>query len=246
MKKKASILFVSIILTVIVYCVSIYMQKKLIAYVPTVKCLVATTDVEAYSRVDVSNIKEVDMPISIVATTKIIQSKDELENLYLKEKLYSGQILISNQFDTKENLSIYLAEDGKEKISIKIKSPENAVSYNIKENSMINVYATLRDEYANDALANLEKYHVGRDDEGYTVVTILKNIKVIGIFDSDGKEIEDKFSDMSPDTILIAVTPEEAKKINLIRDIATFNVTEIGVRSENEHEEIVNDNAIGD
>ena len=30
------------------------------------------------------------------------------------------------------------------------------------------------------------------------------------------------------DTILIAVAPTEARKINLIREIATFNVTELG------------------
>ena len=29
------------------------------------------------------------------------------------------------------------------------------------------------------------------------------------------------------DTVLISVLPEEAYKINLIRDLATFNITEI-------------------
>ena len=46
------------------------------------------------------------------------------KGLYLKDKIYKGQILLSSQFDSKENLMIYNAEEGKEKISIKIKSPD--------------------------------------------------------------------------------------------------------------------------
>ncbi|MBO5179402.1 MAG: hypothetical protein J6B87_03555 [Clostridia bacterium] len=237
MKNKVNILLISIVLTIIVYGISIYMQKKLVQYVPTVKCLIITEDVEAYSQIDSSQIKEVDMPAQIVGTTRVIKSINDVDELYLKEKIYAGQILIKNQFDTKENLSIYQASEGKEKVSIKIKSAENGVSYNIKENSRINVYATIRNEYANQSLDGLEKQFVGSEEDGYCIVTLLKDVKVLGVFNIDGQPIENIFDLETPDTVLVAVTPEQSKQINLIRDIATFNITALGEIKEASNEE---------
>lgn len=237
MKNKVNVLLISIILTVIVYAISIYMQKKLVQYVPTVKCLIVTENIEAYSQIDISQVKEVDMPIAIVSSTSIVKNIEDINNLYLKEKLYEGQIIVKEQFDTKENLSMYIADFGKEKIAIKIKSAENGVAYNIRENSSVNVYATLRNEYANQVLDNLERYSIGNADDGYSIITLLEDSKVLGVFSIDGQPIENVFDEEIPDTILVAVTPEQARQINLIRDIATFNVTALGENKEIENEE---------
>lgn len=245
MKNKINILAISITLTIIVYGISIYMQKKLVQYVPTVKCLIVTRDVEAYSQIDDSQIKEVDMPVEIVGTTRVIKNVNDIEELYLKEKIYAGQILIKNQFDTKENLSIYQADEGKEKVAIKIKASENGVSYNIKENTRINVYATLRTEYANQALNNLEKHFIGTQEDGYCIVTILEDTKILGVFNIDGQPIESVFDVETPDTILIAVAPEQARQINLIRDIAVFNITALGENKEAINEENIIDSTDG-
>lgn len=243
MKNKVNVLLISIILTVIVYTISIYMQKKLVQYVPTIKCLIVTEDIEAYSQINISQVKEVDMPMSIVSSTKIAKNIEDINNLYLKEKLYEGQIIIKEQLDTKENLSMYVADAGKEKIAIKIKSAENGVAYNVRENSRVNVYATLRNEYANQSLDNLERHSIGDTDDGYTIITLLEDSKVLGVFNVDGQPIENVFDEETPDTILVAVTPEQARQINLIRDIAIFNVTALGENKEIENEKIDN---IGD
>lgn len=244
MKNKVNILLISIVLTIVVYGISIYMQKKLVQYVPTIKCLIVTEDIEAYSQIDSSQIKEVDMPAQIVGTTRVIKNINDIDKLYLKEKIYAGQTLIKNQFDTKENLSIYQADEGKEKVSIKIKSAENGVSYNIKENSRINVYATIRNEYANQSLEGLEKQFVGSEDDGYCIVSLLKDVKVLGVFNIDGQPIENVFDLETPDTVLVAVTSEQAKQINLIRDLATFNITALGEIKEVHNEETIDSSNI--
>ena len=113
------------------------------------------------------------------------------------------------------------------KISIKIKSSENGVSFTLRENSIINVYATLRNEYVSETLWGNEIKTIGNDNDGYSIFKILDSSKVLGTFDSNGENIEDT-SEKNIDTILLAVTPEEAQKINLIREIAIFNVTELG------------------
>ena len=51
MNKKVSILIISIILTIIVFGVSTYMQKQLVDYVPTIRCIVMRNDKEAFELV---------------------------------------------------------------------------------------------------------------------------------------------------------------------------------------------------
>lgn len=137
-----------------------------------------------------------------------------------------GQIALKTQFDTKENLSIFETEMGKEKISIKIQSAENGVSYAVKPNSLVNVYATMRSDYAKDFLVDNDRLSVGDEYDGYTVIKLLDSTKVLGTFNVDGIEIKDS-SDGVIDSIMLAVTSEEAKQINLLREIAYFNMTGI-------------------
>lgn len=227
MNKKVSLLIVSIVLTLIVFGISTYMQKKLVDYIPTMKCIVVTKDFEAYEQIDEESIEYVEMPIEIIAKTRVIQDFYEIENLYLKDKVYKGQLLVFEQFDTKENLMIYNADIGKEKISIKIKSAENGVSFTIRENSIVNIYATIRNEYMQNLNVSGDHIMLGSEEDGYSVMKILDSVKILGTFDVNGESLENTF-EKNIDTVLVAVTPEEAKKINLIREIASFNVTELG------------------
>lgn len=226
MNRKVSILIISVILTVIVFCISTYMQKKLINYIPTMKCMIVSKDIEAYEQINEDSVKYVEMPIEIIANTRTIQDISEVKDLYLKDKIYKGQLLLFEQFDTKENLNIYNAEDGKEKISIKIKSAENGVSYTLRENSIINIYATLRREYINSELFSGDIVYIGTENDGYCTTKILDSIKVLGSFDINGESVENNM-EKNIDTILIAVGEKEAGIINLYRDIATFSVTEL-------------------
>ena len=227
MNKKVSLLIVSVVLTIIVFAISTYMQKKLVNYIPTMKCIVVNSDIEAYEKIDKESIEYVDMPIEIIAKTRIIQNFSEIENLYLKDKVYKGQILVFEQFDTKENLMIYNADLGKEKLAIKIKSAENGVSFTIRENSIVNVYATLRNEYIQNLNTNEDTIMLGTVEDGYSVIKVLDSVKILGTFDVNGENLENTF-EKNIDTILVAVSPEEARNINLIREIASFNVTELG------------------
>lgn len=244
MKFKINTLIITVILTVIVFCISTYMQKKLINYEATVSCLILAEDIYENELVSKEKFKVADIPVSVIATQKIVTDFSEIENLYAKDNIKKSQIAVRSQFDTKENLSIYEAEDGKEKLSIKIKSAENGISYKIKENSYINVYATLRNEFANGFLSQKNRLSVGTDEDGYTVIKILEKVKVLGVFNIDGVEIQNTDGE-NIDSVLISVTPEEAKEINLIREIASFNVTGITEKPQIEKEEITS-NRSGD
>ena len=73
----------------------------------------------------------------------------------------------------------------------------------------------------------------------------MEDTKVLGVFNIDGQPIENVFDEETPDTILIAVAPEQARQINLIRDIAVFNITALGENKEAINEEIdTTDNSV--
>lgn len=243
MKIKLNILIVTIILTIIVFCISTYMQKKLINYEATVSCLVLVDDVYENELVSEEKFKVVNIPISLVANQRIITDFNEIDGLYAKDNIKKSQIAIKSQFDTKENLSIYEVENGKEKISIKIKTAENGMSFQIKENSLVNVYVTLRNEYAVNFLNDKERMVIGNEDDGYTVIKLLKNIKVLGVFTVDGVEVQ-KLDGENVDSILISVTPEEAKEINLLREIASFNITGIKHSEEVSKDVLIDDSGL--
>ena len=226
MNKKVSLLIVSIVLTIIVFSISTYAQKKLVNYIPTMKCMIVRNDIDAYTQISEEDIEYIDMPIVAISKVRIVQNISEIQDLYLRDKIYKGQVLLLDQFDTKENLMIYTADNGKEKISIKIKSSENGASYTLRENSIVNVYATLRSEYINFELVSGDIIFVGDENDGYSTVKILNSIKILGTFDINGEAVESGM-EKNIDTILVAVTPQEASLINLYRDIATFNVTEL-------------------
>ncbi len=227
MNRKVSIIIIALILAIVIFVVSTNMQKELINYIPTIDCLVATKDISANTMVSADDFKIMQVPVELIASVRPVQTFEEIKDLYLKSDIYKGQLALYNQFDTAKNLMIFNGEEGKEKIAIKLKSAENATSYILKKGSLVNVYATLSNEYANSPIfEKYDKVSAGSSEYGYTTIKILENVVVIGSFDENGEEVED-MPERIIDTILVSILPEEAYKINLIREIASFNVTEL-------------------
>lgn len=227
MKNKINILIITAIATIIVFIISTKLQKDLIDYVPSVKCLTLSRDIKQFQKLEEDMFVLVDIPIPLIASTRVIQNFSEIEGLYSKDNIFKNQIAIREQFDTKENLSIYETEIGKEKISIKIEAAENGMSYAVKSGAAVNLYATMRNDLAIKFLPSNQRMIIGDEYDGYIVIKILDNVKVLGAFNSDGIEINVP-SDGIVDTIMLGVTSEEAKQISLIRNVASFNITGIG------------------
>ena len=85
---------------------------------------------------------------------------------------------------------------------------------------------TFVNELATNFLTQNDRLSIGNEEDGYTVIKILNDVKVLGVFNVDGIEIKQSEGE-NIDSILVSVTEEEAKQINLIREIANFNITGI-------------------
>ena len=227
MKNKILILIGTITLATILFVASTIAQRKLIKYEPKIKCLFLADDISANELAKEEKFVLKDIDISLVANTRIVQDFSKIENLYARDNMCKGQLVIEKQFDTKENLKIYEIEEGKEKVSLKIKSSENGVSYSIRENSKVNIYVTLRNDMAENFLKEKERLVIGQKDDGYTIIKLIDNVSILETYDIDGNRIKESDTKVI-DTIMIAVTESEAKEINLLKDIGVFNVTGIG------------------
>ncbi len=227
MKNKILILIGTITLATILFVASTIAQRKLIKYEPKIKCLFLADDISANELAKEGKFVLKDIDISLVANIKIVQDFSKIENLYARDNMCKGQLVIEKQFDTKENLKIYEIEEGKEKVSLKIKSSENGVSYSIRENSKVNIYVTLRNDIAENFLNEKERLVIGQKDDGYTIIKLIDNVSILETYDIDGNRIKESDTKVI-DTIMIAVTESEAKEINLLKDIGVFNVTGIG------------------
>lgn len=227
MKNKILILIGTITLATILFVASTIAQRKLIKYEPKIKCLFLVDDISANELAKEEKFVLKDIDISLVANTRIVQDFSKIENLYARDNMCKGQLVIEKQFDTKENLKIYEIEEGKEKVSLKIKSSENGVSYSIRENSKVNIYVTLRNDMAENFLKEKERLVIGQKDDGYTIIKLIDNVSILETYDIDGNRIKESDTKVI-DTIMIAVTESEAKEINLLKDIGVFNVTGIG------------------
>ena len=227
MKNKILILIGTITLATILFVASTIAQRKLIKYEPKIKCLFLADDISANELAKEGKFVLKDIDISLVANIKIVQDFSKIENLYARDNMCKGQLVIEKQFDTKENLKIYEIEEGKEKVSLKIKSSENGVSYSIRENSKVNIYVTLRNDRAENFLNEKERLVIGKKDDGYTIIKLIDNVLILETYDIDGNRIKESDTKVI-DTIMIAVTESEAKEINLLKDIGVFNVTGIG------------------
>lgn len=227
MKNKILILIGTITLATILFVASTIAQRKLIKYEPKIKCLFLADDISANELAKEEKFVLKDIDISLVANIKIVQDFSKIENLYARDNMCKGQLVIEKQFDTKENLKIYEIEEGKEKVSLKIKSSENGVSYSIRENSKVNIYVTLRNDIAENFLNEKERLVIGQKDDGYTIIKLIDNVSILETYDIDGNRIKESDTKVI-DTIMIAVTESEAKEINLLKDIGVFNVTGIG------------------
>ena len=82
MKNKISILMIAVILTIILFAVSTYMQRKIINYEPTIMCYVASQDIADGEKISEEKMKQVSIPIPIIINMQIIQDPKEIEELY--------------------------------------------------------------------------------------------------------------------------------------------------------------------
>jgi len=216
--KKINMIICSIVFSVILFFILTGVQKKMIKYEPQVSVLIAMREINTDEKLDESMFKTVLAPVGIIKTDSIIEKIND--DMYAKEKIHNGQILLTGDVGSKEELKIINNAAGGEIIAIKLKGPENAISYQIKPGDDVNVYFT--GKYV--SVLSLGIYDATPTEGKMYTAKILENEEILGIYDANGIPCTDERF-LKPDTIILSVTNEQAKLINNLRSQGTFDIT---------------------
>lgn len=216
-----------LIIAVCVYIILSVIYNKLIVKTDDKKVYVLTKDIQKGKEITVNDLKEI-----------ILKTKDE-KNEYITDlsilstnlagiDLYKNQILTNNMIINKNNY-IKVNED-EEIVPIKIKTSEDGASYNVSRNDLVNIYYTGKTDYANNILEGFKGSNIiSGGNPGYISVILFKSIKVVGVYDKYGNEINDNNKDQGNeivmDTILISTNSKMAMIIYNLQRYGDFSLS---------------------
>lgn len=223
--KKINILIISGVSAVILFVLLTILQGKLINKERTVTAYISTVDLLRDSKINENCYKLVEIPVSLALDSKIIMDNKELNGKYAKENINKGQLLFEQDIGEKDELKIIDAENGLERIAVKIKASENAVAYQIKPKDRIHLYFTGKTGVIKNTFSKYGlEFDNNAEDNSLQSKKIISDIEILGIYDENGKGYENsEFSKL--DTIVIAVDSKTAEMINNLRSQGTFDIT---------------------
>lgn len=223
--KKVNLLIISGISAVILFLVLTLVQNKLIEHEDVQLVYVANTDVFRDTEITNKDYREVFVPASLVLNTDAITNIEDIQGKYVKEPINKGQIIFKQDVASKEELKIIQAGEGLEKIAVRIKAAENAISYQIKPKDRIHLYFTGKSNVTKDAFFKYGiKFDDSKNDNSLQTSKVLDNIELLGIYDELGRSYDEaNFTKL--DTIVIAVEPIMAEMLNNLRNQGTFDIT---------------------
>lgn len=223
--RKVNLFLISGISTIVLFLVLTFLEGKIISKEPVKTVFIANSFIKSDEMLLDENIKEIEVPEALVNDTEIIIDKNKLKDKYAVRDIYKGEILFEQNIANKEELKIVEAENGVERISINIKNPENAVSYQLKAKDRIHLYFTGRTSMIRDSFLKygLNLTNVTNDNSVQTV-KLLENVEVLGIYDEFGRSYDNNEFN-KPDTVVLGVSDKNAEMINNLRGQGVFDIT---------------------
>lgn len=223
--KKINLLIISSISAMILFIILTFIQGKIINNENQQVAYVANVDILKDTEIDENKIKEVNIPSFLINNTTAVDNYEDIKGKYAKYPINKGQIIFKQDVATKEELKIINSAEGLEKISVKIKSSENGVSYQVKPQDRIHLYFTGKYSVIKEAFMKYGiEFSNSENNNSLHTSKIIQDIEVLGIYDELGRSYNSaNFSKL--DTIVIAVEPKIAELINNLRSQGIFDIT---------------------
>lgn len=222
--RNTKILVISFVAACILFVILTVVQNALTHYEPKESVFIARTDVLCDTELSVELFEEMEVPLSLAVKGKPVLDLTDFEGKYAQNPIYQGQILFQSDVAESKRISATSIVEGREKVAIKLKSSENAVSYQLEPGCRIHLYFTGRYGAVRDILQSYGLQNDAFDENSNYTVKLLKDEEVLGIFDETGIS---SFSEMftKPDTIVLSVDSHMAHLINNLRLQGVFDVT---------------------
>lgn len=222
--KRRNITIISIILAIILFFLITFIQNKIVNNEPKTMVIIANLDIKRDEKLNKNMFSEVYVPVTVSLSSNNISSLNDIEGKFARENINKGQIIFFQDIGTKEELKLLEAPNGFEKIAVKIKSPDNGVSYQVKPKDRIHLYFSGRYGAIKETIEEFNMMSVNKSDNSMYTTCLLRDTEIIGIYDEKGRSMENEnFSGL--DTIVIATDSNMARLINNLRNQGSFDLT---------------------
>jgi len=223
-RKNTKILAISFALACILFLVLTVIQNRLTQQEVKTAVFVAKADVSIDSELTEDMFEVVEVPVGLTLNRLVVAKKEDFIGKFARTPIYQGQILFLPEVAEKQKLFQEDIISGEEKVAIKLKGPENCISYQVKPGMRVQLYFTA--QYG-DIADVLQLYGLQNDmfqENSLYTLRLLADEEVLGVFDEDGESIfSEKFS--IPDTIVLSVDMNMAQLINNLRSQGSFDIT---------------------
>lgn len=214
-----------LVISIVIFFILTYSYNNILNKNEYVEVFILNETLLEGEKIDIQKISKTKISLDI-NKFEFIKSEEELKNMVLKETMYKGSIVLKDNIIDKNEY-----ENGKnlEYVSIKISSADSSVSYQILQNSLINIYYSGKSSQISDLISSFNKsfsYISSGAQELYMSVNLLENIRVIDTFNKSGISLSDKANlggDILIDTIMIRVDKDTALLINNLKKYGEFS-----------------------
>lgn len=216
-----------IILSIIIYLILNYLYSNTFLNKDTTNIYVLNKDVKRGDKLSLDMLDMVVIKNSKISETEYFEFSHN-DNYIIQDNYFKGQVLLNPMIINSEEYEI--VENKKERVSIKLQESSDAASYKLCKGSIINLYFSAKKSqfdnifnlYLNNSIVS------SNNSEGYITIMVLKEIKVINVYDKYGNELKNtkiKGENNIIDTITIEVENLDAIKINNLINYGKFSVS---------------------
>lgn len=190
---KGKYIVISLIITVALFFMLIYAEKKISGTYSNVEILVVKQDVviNKYDKLDKSMFEVKKVPAFLSGNA--VLSFNEIENMCALTDILEGEVLRKEKVGNKDNVLLEVATD-KRTMAISVNSLADGIAGQLRKNTYVDILFT------NSPTTQ---------EPNIKTETVFEKVKVIGVTDANGNLI-DGINEGQISAVLLEVTPQEA------------------------------------
>lgn len=191
---KGKYIVVSAIVTIILFTMLIYVEKKVSGTATQTYVLVVkqNINVDRYTKLDKTMFEQRQVPAFLAEDA--VKGFDEVNSKYALENLYSFEILRKVMIGNKNDTPVVDIDSDKRELAIPVSTLADGAAGQIRKGTYVDVLFT------NNTTA---------DEPVIKTETLLEKVKVLGVTDSNGLLMDGSRSGQVA-AVLVAVTPQDA------------------------------------
>jgi Flp pilus assembly protein CpaB len=196
---RGKYIVLSLIFTIILFSMLIYTENKVLGngYKQDVLIVKHELNIDRFEKLDATMFEKKTVVTPSSVANSLVSDLSEIEGKYALSDLSSDELVRKDKIGNKSKVSIVDVDSDKRKLAIPVSSLADAVSGQIRKNSLVDILFTNTPT---------------TDDPNIKTETLLQNIKVIGVTDSNGVELDNSNGGQIA-SVLVAVSPQDAHLI---------------------------------